>query len=47
MRLPETFIWSKSTPLVLADFGLRKVVLRAETRIAIVELFRGKIKKFV
>ena len=36
----------KEYPLAfIVDFGLRKEVLRAETRFAIIELYRKKIKK--
>ena len=44
VRLPEIFICSKSPLAFIADFGLRKVVLRAETRFAIIKLHRKKIK---
>ena len=30
----------------IANFGLRKVVLRAESRFAIIDLYRKKSKKF-
>ena len=38
VRLSETFIWSKDTLDFIADFGLRKRPLPAETRFAILEL---------
>ena len=40
--------WVKEYPLALiADVGLRKLVLRAETHFTIIDLFRKKAKNWI